>query len=162
MTSDQHNRYVAYSFLGYAGFQLFWLLLMIVGFSLFFRDLPPEPDNSGLQQRMMELMIGFMSVFFGILTLPSLIAAWAMLKRKPWARIAGIVGAVFCALSAPVGTAVCVYSIWFWTSDRWKEVYEGAVMRDHSTLGLSGAEEFSSADSFASAKDWSKEPPDWR
>jgi len=30
MTSDQHNRYVAYSFLAYAGFQAFWLLIMIL------------------------------------------------------------------------------------------------------------------------------------
>ena len=162
MTSEQHNRYVAYSFLAYAGFQAFWLLIMILWFYFIFGVLPDRPGNPGFPPQMIVLMIGFMSVFFIFLTLPAVIAGWAMLKQKPWARVAGIVGAVFCAMSAPVGTAACVYSLWFWTSEKWKEVYEGAATKDHSMLGLSSAEEFRSTDTFDSAKDWTREPPDWR
>jgi len=162
MTSEQHNRYVAYSFFAYAGFQSFWLLFMILWFSLFFWGVPQQPGNPEFPAGFVALMMGIMSVFFALFTLPAVIAGWAMLKRKPWARVAGIVGAVFCAMSAPIGTAACVYSLWFWTSDRWKEVYEGDSSADRSILGLSGAEEFHSADTFNPEKDWSREPPDWR
>jgi len=52
------------------------------------------------------------------------VAAWALLKKKPWARVAGIVGAVVSAMSVPFGTAACVYALWFFLGEHWKEVYE--------------------------------------
>ena len=73
MTSDQHNRYVAYSFLAYAGFQAFWLLIMILWFYVIFGVLPDRPGNPGFPPQMIVLMIGFMSVFFIFLTLPAVI-----------------------------------------------------------------------------------------
>ena len=161
MTSEQHNRYVAYSFFAFAGFQGFWLLIMMLWFFVFF-SFGPGNGDPGFPPVMMAVMLAFMSVFFLLFTVPALVAGWAMIKKKPWARVAGIVGAVFSAMSAPVGTAACVYSLWFWTSDRWKEVYELGTADQASTPGLPGGEEFRSADEFGTAKDWMKEPPDWR
>jgi hypothetical protein len=48
MTSEQHNRYVAYSFLAYAGFQAFWLLIMILWFYFIFGALPGSAWQSGV------------------------------------------------------------------------------------------------------------------
>jgi hypothetical protein len=161
MTSEQHNRYVAYSFFAFAGFQGFWLLVMMLWFFMFLSFGPGSGDPE-FPPVMMGFMLVFMSLFFILFTVPALVAGWAMLKQKPWARIAGIVGAVFCAMSAPVGTAACIYSLWFWTSDRWKEVYQQGIADQSSTRGLAGGEQFEPADQFSTAKDWMKEPPDWR
>jgi hypothetical protein len=159
MTSEQHNRYVAYSLLGYAGFQLFWLFVMVLWFVFIFGTIGPAPPALFLW-----LAGTMMFIFFSIFTVPSVVAGWAMIKRKPWARVAGIVAAALAAMSAPVGTAACVYSLWFWTSDRWKEVYDDVSERDRSMLGLNRAEDFQPADHLHDVvqRDWIKEPPDWR
>ena len=160
MTDEQHNRYVAYSFLAYAGFQGFWLLMMVLWFTFVFGSIPGEPD---MPFPFFGLIFGFMFVFFSIFTIPSVIAGWAMLKRKPWARTAGIVAAVLAATSAPIGTAACVYSMWFWFSDKWKTVYADQPASDHSILGLQPAGNFRAAEEdFSRTSDWMKQPPDWR
>jgi hypothetical protein len=35
--------------------------------------------------------------------------------------------AAVSAMSAPFDTAACVYALWFFLGDRWKEVYEPAA-----------------------------------
>ena len=50
------------------------------------------------------------AVLFGI---PPILAGYAMLKRKSWARVISIVAACVEALSFPFGTALCVYTLWF-------------------------------------------------
>jgi hypothetical protein len=52
-------------------------------------------------------------VFTLILSLPPLLAGYAMLKRKRWAKVMGIIASCFEALSMPFGTALCVYTLWF-------------------------------------------------
>ena len=48
-----------------------------------------------------------------LLILGLLVAGYGMLKRRSWAKVAGIVSSCFCALSFPFGTALCVYTLWF-------------------------------------------------
>ena len=59
-------------------------------------------------------------------TIPNVIAGYALLKRRPWAKVAGIVGGVTAAISFPIGTAVAVYTFWFLFSETGKAVYDGA------------------------------------
>jgi cytochrome b561 len=164
MTSEQHNRYIAYSFFAYAGIQVLSLLFIVVVWLMVFLKPSPQPGEPEMPSEFIAIMLVFMSVFFLLFTVPALIAGWAMIKQKSWARTAGMVGAIFSAMSAPVGTAACVYSLWFWTSDRWKEVYDDASERDRSMLGLNRAEDFQPADDLHDVvqRDWIKEPPDWR
>jgi hypothetical protein len=51
-----------------------------------------------------------LSVVFGV---PPIVAGYAMLKRKSWARVMGIISSCLVALSFPFGTALCVYTLWF-------------------------------------------------
>jgi hypothetical protein len=55
---------------------------------------------------------------------PNLIAGYALLKRKPWAKIAAIIGAVTAAMSFPIGTAVTAYTFWFLFSEPGKLMYD--------------------------------------
>lgn len=162
MTNEQHNKYIAYSFFAYAGFQLFWLLVMGLFFAFFFGSMPSRPGEPEMPFAFFGIFFAFMVVFQLIFTAPAAIAGWAMLKQKPWARIAGIVGAVMAAMSVPIGTAACVYALWFWMGDNWKEVYSDSRSGNHSILGLESGDEFQPSDEFKKAEDWIKAPPDWR
>lgn len=57
--------------------------------------------------------IGFLvAVLVALLSLPSLIAVWGLLKRKSWSRILAIVLGVLSLLSVPFGTILGIYTIW--------------------------------------------------
>jgi hypothetical protein len=45
------------------------------------------------------------------LSIPALVAGIGVLARKPWARILGIIAAVFALISFPVGTLIGIYVI---------------------------------------------------
>jgi hypothetical protein len=123
MTNQQHNKYLGMAFLAHGGFQLFWMLMMTAMFFFFFRAIADQPGKGAPSPEFFLIFISFMLVFQLIFTVPSLVAAYALLKRKSWARMAGIVGGIVAAMSFPLGTAVCVYAMWFLMGEGWKELY---------------------------------------
>ena len=66
----------------------------------------------------------FFTVMYGLMTIPSFLAGYALLKEKSWARTAAIIGGVTSAMNFPMGTAVCVYTFWFLFSDPGKRMFE--------------------------------------
>jgi hypothetical protein len=50
--------------------------------------------------------------FLVVLSLPDLIVGIGLVKRRPWARIGGIVVAVLSLLVVPFGTVFGVYALW--------------------------------------------------
>ena len=50
--------------------------------------------------------------FLVILSLPSVIVGIGLLKRRPWARIAGIVISIMSLVMVPFGTIIGVYGLW--------------------------------------------------
>ena len=77
--------------------------------------LPPPPFLAA-----MFLVIGAFSV---AMTIPSFVAGYALLRRRSWAKVAGIAGGVVAATSFPIGTAVAVYTFWFLFGEQGKQVY---------------------------------------
>ena len=90
---------------------------MIAVFSTIFFGGPGRPEG------IIFVMIGFFTVIYSLFALPSIIAGYALLKKKSWARIASIVAGVIAGMNMPIGTAACVYALWFFYSENWKEVY---------------------------------------
>src|SRR5438552_3025296 len=119
MTNEQHNNYLAYTFFGYAAVQLLMMIVMGLMFLVMF-SIPGEP---GPPPAFLGFMFGVMFVFQLIFTAPSIVAGHALLKRKSWARIASIVAGILASTSIPVGTAACVYSLWFFMGENWRSVY---------------------------------------
>ena len=51
-------------------------------------------------------------IFLLVLGIPPVITAVGLLKRREWARIAGIVIAALLIFHFPIGTAVGIYGLW--------------------------------------------------
>ena len=121
MTADQHNRYLGFAHLAYAALHLLMGVLFGVIMILMFSTIPPQPSQP---PAILVVMACFFLVFTVGWTIPSMVAAYALLKRKRWAKTAGIVAGVFAAAQMPVGTAVCVYTFWFLFSEPGRSLYD--------------------------------------
>ena len=53
-------------------------------------------------------LVGFLAIW----SLPGVIVGIGLVKRRPWARIGGIVVAVLSLLAIPIGTIFGVYALW--------------------------------------------------
>ena len=167
MTSEDHNKYLAYSHLGYAAFQLLMALVM-GGFFLMIMGLAATDPKGGPPAAFFALMFVFIMLFQLIFTVPSFIAGFGLLKKRDWAKSAGIVAGVLAAMSFPVGTAVCVYTFWFLLGAAGKDFYTGTSNSERSRRPSSLLNEPSMTD----ARDgWTKreseyvppsEMPNWR
>lgn len=62
------------------------------------------------------MIVGSIGSFFALLilvtTIPGLIVGIGLIKRKPWARIIGIIVGAFSLLNVPIGTALGIYALW--------------------------------------------------
>ncbi len=54
--------------------------------------------------------------FFIVLSLPSLVGGWGLLKFKPWSRVVMIVVSALHLLNLPLGTAAGIYGLWVLTN----------------------------------------------
>ena len=61
-------------------------------------------------------IIGCSAFFlFGFFAVPGIVAGWALLTRRPWGRVIGIVVGVLHLFNIPIGTAFGIYSLWVLT-----------------------------------------------
>jgi hypothetical protein len=166
MTAEEHNKYIAYTFIAHGVFQLLMLLLIGVMFYFIF-SLPARPGDPGPPPAFFAIFFSIMFIIQGLFTAPSFLAAYAMLKKKSWARIASIIGAVLAGMHVPIGTAACVYSLWFFFGDNWKSVYpEQGNEVAHDPKQLVPADQWQwntpTADEFEFQPEKQSGPPDWR
>src|SRR5258706_6754104 len=97
MTPQDHNKFLGYAHLAYDGFHLVLAVMFSLFFFLMFSSMPngrggPPPFFVPF---FFMLFFGF---FYGVLTIPSILAGYALLKKKTWARTAAIVGGVVAAM----------------------------------------------------------------
>ncbi len=127
MTNEQHNSYLSWAFIAHGTFQMLMGLLMLAFMSMFL-FIPDDPGPGGAPPAVFfGIMFGFIFIFQLAFALPSFIAAYGLRKKKHWARMASIVASVLAAMNVPIGTAACVYALWFFLGDNWKEVYPEAA-----------------------------------
>ena len=162
MTAQEHNKFVGMAQIGFARLHLLMMIASLGLASFMFENLysrsqemggPPPPSFLGV----ILVLAGIINV---VTTIPSLVAGYALLKRRSWAKVAGIVGGVVAAMSFPVGTAVAVYTFWFLFSDPGKQLY-GVKNQELPPLP---PEEWQpqSRESAHDGTPSSAAPPDWR
>ena len=119
MTPQDHNKALGIMHLIYGGFHTL-VLLMVVVIYLFMAGilgaaLGSAPPGEAPPEFVFGILalVGVISLFiYTLLAVPGLVAGYALLKRKSWAKTAGIVASVVSALSFPFGTAIGIYSLW--------------------------------------------------
>jgi hypothetical protein len=123
MTPEQHNKYVGIAHLAYAGFYCLLIFAMLGFMGLMFSTMPPPRDAGEPPSWFFAVVFGFMAVFYSLLITPSILAGYALLKRKSWAKGISIAAAVLAAMFFPIGTAVAVYTFWFVFSEPGRLLY---------------------------------------
>jgi hypothetical protein len=165
MTPEEHNKALGICHLAYGGLSALMTVVMLIFGGGFLMLLPDGGPPVGL----MMLMLTFFMVVSFILTLPSFIAGYGLLKRKSWARTASIVAAVLEMMSVPIGTAVAVYSFWFMFSDVGKAMYDKNSVHPERPYALHDAppppaSEWNARTSRERERQYvpPAQPPDWR
>ncbi|MDQ5847191.1 MAG: hypothetical protein M3539_18040 [Acidobacteriota bacterium] len=127
MTDIPHNKILAYGFAAFAAIFLFtFLLLALVSVGVFVAMGITIANETGDSNQAGFGILGaiFTVIFYGVLglicVLPPALASWKMLKRKPGARLWGIIAAIVVMPIIPLGTALGVYGLWFFFSAKGK------------------------------------------
>jgi hypothetical protein len=167
MTSQDHNKVIGIMHLIWGGFNALTMLIIVpVFFAL--GDIIRNDPNTPPEMKNFFIIFGIIFAAIAVLLgIPPLIAGYGMLKRKSWARVAGIVSACLTAMSFPFGTALCVYTMWFMFTDG-ERFYRGADDSQTWRGSLPNSNSFDWEAQKAAGSNRSREyappqqPPDWR
>ncbi|HJQ71220.1 MAG TPA: hypothetical protein VKA70_19745 [Blastocatellia bacterium] len=132
MTTEEHNKYLAYSFFAYGAIHTLFMVGMALFFIFMFSSIPQGRGRNELPIAVPFFFLGFIALIQLIFIVPAFIAGLGLLKKKKWARIAAIIGGVLAGANFPIGSAVCVYALWFLLSERGKSLYEDQNLTSHN------------------------------
>ncbi len=123
MAGTDHNKilgiiHLAYGILGVG------LIALISVILLLFIGISAAAADDLLGAGILGVVLVIFVVINIVLSIPSFLAGYAMLKRKRWARTASIVAAVTDGMNFPFGTALCIYTLWFIFSDQGRLLYD--------------------------------------
>jgi hypothetical protein len=167
MTPEDHNRTLGILNLVYGGLHVFVALMIM----LFFIPLFMGSTGAGRDADSAMFGIVFMSIFmifWVFLTIPSLIAGYALLKKRSYARLWAMIAGVVAGMQFPLGTALCVYTFWFLFGNGGKEMYENKSRQfdPHQPGVLHGAPQPADWNTRPGKHDYTyappTEPPNWR
>lgn len=65
------------------------------------------------------------ALFISVLSVPNLLLAYGLFKRKPWARLGGFILGFLNLFNAPLGTILGVYTFWVLLQDESQAILEG-------------------------------------
>ena len=170
MTLEEHNRMLGILHLVYGGLHTLLMLLVLAAMFFFLREAGAQP---GAPPAAFFLFFALIGGFFALIyTVPSYVAGYAMLKRKPWARAASIIAAVIEVMNMPFGTALGVYALWF-LFGKGEAFYRGDALSSAQGAALNEPRRAADSDWFQRARRGqtsdagreyvpSGQPPDWR
>jgi hypothetical protein len=171
MTPTDHNKIIGIMHLIFGGFFTLIAVMMLIFFGFFAGIISAATANdpNAPPAAFFWLLFGFITFIYFLLSVPSLVAGYAMLKRKTWARVAGIVASIVAALSFPFGTALCVYSLWFFFGEAGKAFERGLAAAPPWQGSLGQGQPYGGyAQTFGHERERQPDyrppvqPPDWR
>jgi len=130
MTATEHNKYLAIAFGIFAAlFGLTFLLLMLVSLGVFvalgisFANETGDANQAGIGILGGAFAVVFYLVLGLMLVLPTATASRKMWKRRPGARLWGIIAAILILFIFPVGTFLAIYAFWFCFSAQGRDLF---------------------------------------
>jgi len=123
MTGTDHRTILA---IGYATFAAIigftYVLLMLISLGVFitlgitFTKETGDANQAGIGLLGGAFAVIFYCVLAVIFVLPPVLAGWKIWKGKPRARMWGMIAAILLLPVFPLGTALGVYGLWFWST----------------------------------------------
>ncbi|MDT5270760.1 MAG: hypothetical protein QOH49_2946 [Acidobacteriota bacterium] len=113
MTPQDHNKVIGIMHLIWGGFNALIMLFLIPFIIALLGPMGSDPTPPAELKTVFGIFATFIITITLLFSIPPLLAGYAMLKRKRWARVMGIIAACFEVLSMPFGTALGVYTMWF-------------------------------------------------
>ena len=170
MTPQDHNKVIGIMHLIYGGFNALVMLIFVPLFIALGFFGASGPDGGAPIAAVFGIFSAIFLLFALVFGLPPILAGYAMLKRKSWARVWGVIAAVVESLSFPFGTALCVYTLWFLFGQEGQNFHRGG--------DAFGPQDWRGSLRDGSAYDWETrrasqssrpreytpppQPPDWR
>jgi ABC-type transport system involved in multi-copper enzyme maturation permease subunit len=163
LTPEQHNKYLAWSHIGYGALFVMLVLFIMLFIGVAFLGASTAGPNGPPLAFMLFIWL-FLGLIYGAMTIPCFVAGYGLLKRRKWARTASIISAVVAAMNFPFGTAVCVYTFWLLFSEPGKALFE------RNTYSLPAGQQTWANESWnydarrqrEAQYDPPQPPPDWR
>ena len=170
MTPQDHNKIIGIMHLIWGGFNtLLMLIIYPIIIAVIREALRSDPS---VPPEFVSIFTAAMTAVFVLsllLSLPPILAGYAMLKRKRWAKVMAVIAACFEALSMPFGTALAVYSLWFHfgPGQNFNRGYDAPPAPDwRGSLREGGAYDWEAqrAAQESRPREYTppKQPPDWR
>jgi len=169
MTTEDHNKMLGILHLVYAGLHSVTAIAIMFFFSMFgfmLRSDPKLPDPA--MPAFMMMFMGFFGLLWLLFAIPSFVSGYGLLKKKSWTKVWSYIAGGLAGASFPLGTALCVYTFWFWHGGGGKELYERPVDQWGAARPgvLHGAPEPANWEARNRDRDYSyvppSGPPDWR
>lgn len=123
MTPQDHNKMIGIMYLIWGGFNALMMFIMIPFILMMLGAMGSDPTPPPEFKAVLGIFMGVIVTVSVLFAIPPLLAGYALLKRKSWAKVAGIVAACFSALSMPFGTALTVYTLWFLCGPEGNKLY---------------------------------------
>lgn len=128
MTPTSHNKTLGILHLAYAGLMTLLMAVMSI-FMLAMVNLEPVNENGDAfpDVAFFSFMVFVLVLVALLYAVPSFLAGYALLKRKRWARTMGLTAAIVAGMSFPVGSALCVFTLYFLFGESGRLLYPEAA-----------------------------------
>ena len=119
-----HNKILGIIHLVYGAFNVLALIVVAIFVGGIMGIALGRSGEDAIPMGIVGVIMIFVILMNLVFTAPEFIAGYALLKHKRWARVAAIIAAIVESLNFPLGTALCVYTLWFVFSDKGKLLYD--------------------------------------
>jgi hypothetical protein len=126
MTPKDHNKTIGILHLVWGALNALAMSLLVPFIIILLGPMGSDPTPRLGFGSVYRMFIGLIVVLSLVFSTPPLVAGYAMLRRRSWGRVAGIVSACFTAFSVPFGTALTLYTLWFLCGRQGEQFYRKA------------------------------------
>ncbi|MBI3964423.1 MAG: hypothetical protein HY329_02220 [Chloroflexi bacterium] len=103
---------VLYLVLGVLGVLVAILAVIVLGGAAGIVSTAADPQDAAVAVPILGIVGSMVALVLLVLSAPSIIVGYGLLKARPWARIGGIVLSILNLAGFPVGTIIGIYGLW--------------------------------------------------
>ena len=118
---DKHQTILGGIFLGFGILHVIGIIVLLVIFGFGSAVLFTVGSQEPIPELVKYIPAGFgvfIAIIVAITGIPNVVAAYGLLKNRPWGMTAGLIVGILNLFSIPFGTAAGIYAIWVYANYR--------------------------------------------